>query len=171
VKKLAWVGFVIAIGAVMFYGRCEPVKGAIREHVELALDGAKVVRVPATATLSRGGSQIEIAMTKRIGFAGHPPREMDFLWGGRFAMSVASRRDGEALEIGTYGEWDSHIEGGAWIELELRVPEGVEVVTDPALAGEKSRAQGPASSYDDNPRTYWYGPTRPADGWTPHIGT
>jgi hypothetical protein len=40
--------------------------------------------------------------------------------------------------IGTYGEWDSLIEGGTSIELIVEVPDGIEIERDDHLSGGSS---------------------------------
>jgi hypothetical protein len=40
-------------------------------------------------------------------------------------MGIAWQAEGEKLYIGTYGEWDSLIEGGTSIELVVEAPGGV----------------------------------------------
>lgn len=89
-------------------------------------------------------------------------------------MGIATHIDGDVLEFSTFGEWDSHIEGGAMIEeLKFFVPEGTIIERGDDLQGEFSKAQGfdrkDAAPWD-NPDTYWYAPTKSAKGWTSYSG-
>ena len=72
--------------------------------------------------------------------------------------------------VATYGEWDSHIEGGASIRLLFVVPRSIEIQTDESLSGEDSKGRAWDGAYLTKPRDvdngYWYGPASPATGWT-----
>src|SRR6185312_214640 len=58
----------------------------------------------------------------------------------RHKMGCAVRRDGATLTVATFGEWNSHIEGGADIELILFVPAALKPVKSPGLSGITSAA-------------------------------
>jgi hypothetical protein len=80
-------------------------------------------------------------------------------------MGCATKREGEDLVVATYGEWDSHIEGGAFMLVLAVVPEGVEVESRKGLSGTGSAAREWHSNYLSKPANakggYWYGPASP----------
>jgi hypothetical protein len=87
-------------------------------------------------------------------------------------MGVAYRREGDSIILGTFGEWDSHIEGGTGIRLRVAVPDGITVKRAPRLSGPESEAYShdPESwvGLTDSPefkKCYWYGPLGPSHGW------
>ncbi|MGE3853241.1 MAG: hypothetical protein AB7K09_15990 [Planctomycetota bacterium] len=128
--------------------------------------GVITVAVPAGATITRGGERIRVVAQKVLGFVGHPPSAMSIA-SARTCMGVATRVDDDGvLLVGTYGEWDSHIEGGAYIELALQIPVGVEVIQRDDLGGEASIAAGPARFQVPGSSDYWYAAVDAAPGWT-----
>ena len=87
-------------------------------------------------------------------------------------MGIAYKIDHANVTLGTYGEWDSHIEGGARIRgLRVDVPAGLMVRKEQGLIGEKSRANGLPTTDPDSfdtqelKRCYWYGPRGPNAEW------
>ena len=91
------------------------------------------------------------------------------LHGTRKNMGCAIQKDGNALLIATYGEWDSHKEGSAHMKLIALVPEKIEVEQRKGLSGPESAAQGQSQSIvkgKDGKDEYWYGPTTPRTGWS-----
>jgi hypothetical protein len=149
--------------------------GTVHDEAEIPLRDVRVIRLPvgAEVCVDADADFILVQMDKTLGFVGHPPREISIREGSRI-MGVATRKDGDVMEIATYGEWDSHLEGGARIEnLRFVVPQSVAVERGDGLAGEDSKAQG-FERDDALPRdykeTYWYAPTKPAVGWTSYPG-
>jgi hypothetical protein len=53
-------------------------------------------------------------------------------------MGCAVKTEGDALAVGIYGEWDSHIEGGADMKLVVVVAEGLAVEHRKGLSRDKS---------------------------------
>jgi hypothetical protein len=102
-----------------------------------------------------------------LDFAGHPPEPMSNRT-GRTKMGCATKVEGKTLVMATFGEWTSK-EGGARFKLLLVVPKGVEVERRKGLAGSDSAAHSaPGVSPPEREEMkdgYWYGPTRPTDGW------
>jgi hypothetical protein len=76
-------------------------------------------------------------MAKTLNYGGHPG-ELMTIRKMREDMGCASREDGDTLLIRTFGEWDSRIEGGAYITLVVVVPNGVEVEQRKGLSGPKN---------------------------------
>ena len=76
------------------------------------------------------------------------------------------------MTVATFGEWDSHIEGGADIKLIAVVPSGLTVERRNDLSGGKSAAT--RSKENETPRSDstaisendWWGRTSLADGWS-----
>jgi hypothetical protein len=85
-------------------------------------------------------------------------------------MGCAVRAEGDELLLATFGEWDSHIEGGAQMKLVANVPEGMDVEQRKGLSGEDSAGREWHGQYltksKDAKGGYWYGPASPAEGWT-----
>jgi hypothetical protein len=131
---------------------------------------ARTVVLPDTAAVQRTAEAgvVRLFMAKRLGFVGHPPEPIS-IRSGRKNMGCAVRVEGDALVIATFGEWDSHIEGGAGLRLVAVVPDGLGVGQREGLSGEKSAARERKGTYGTKPPDakggYWYAPTTPADGW------
>jgi len=127
--------------------------------------------LPNTATVRKGGEagKVQLFMAKTLSFGGHPGEAMS-IRSGRNSMGCAVRAEGNALIVATYGEWDSHIEGGAYVELVALVPEGVEFELRKGLSGENSIGQEPSRGWlagsKDSKGGHWYGPTSPTEQWT-----
>jgi hypothetical protein len=85
-------------------------------------------------------------------------------------MGCAVRSEGDALVVATYGEWDSHIEGGAHMKLVAVVPDGFAVEHRKTLSGPDSAGHERHGQHRAKPKDaqdgYWYGPSSPAEGWT-----
>jgi hypothetical protein len=143
-------------------GCARVVNGSVTEHATIPAEHIAVLRVPEHATVETGGDRIDLAIEKTLAYHGHPTHRMSIDNSGAL-MGMALRRDGDTVELGTYGEWGS-IEGGAGIKLTVRVPRAITVERDRTLeAGEQSRADGRDRPPAD---VSWFGSTRPADGWT-----
>jgi hypothetical protein len=143
--------------------------GTAFDKAAVDLGTAKRVVLPDTAAVRRAGQPgtVQLFMTKRLGFGGHPPERMS-IRDARKNMGCAVKTEGDALVIATYGEWDSHIEGGADMKLIAVVPEGVEVEQRKGLSGEDSAGRewhGELTKPKDAKGGWWYGPAAPAEGW------
>jgi hypothetical protein len=132
---------------------------------------AKKIVLPDSATVRRTAESgpISLFMAKRLHFGGHPPEPMS-IRGARKNMGCAVKAEGETLIIATFGEWDSHKEGGADMKLVVVVPERLEVEKRGGLSGENSAAREWSGTYLTKPAEakggYWYGPASPAGGWS-----
>ncbi len=161
--------------AALLLGACGMVSnGTVHDSAEIPLADVRTVRVPERAEVEfvESGTTIRAEMAKTLAFAGHPPRRMSIRETAK-NMGVATRMEGDLMELATYGEWDSQIEGGAFIELTLVVPKHISVVRGTSLSGPDSVAQGWDNEDADprgDPDTYGYVPTKPAKVWTAYPG-
>lgn len=157
---------VVLLGVV---GCARVHNGTVVDVADIPLAGATRLALPASAVVTRDGPAgvMRIEMTKRLRFHGHPPRSMSIAAGCRL-MGVATRRSGDVLELATFGDFATK-EGGASIELAVRVPPGVDVDKERELEGDTSPARG-SSSGREHPDTYWYASPEPAAGWTAFVG-
>jgi hypothetical protein len=143
--------------------------GSAYDKATLDLGKLKRIAIPEGAEVVQGddGWTIRVFIKKTLDFAGHPPEPMSIRT-GRTKMGCATKVEGKTLVMATFGEWTSK-EGGARIKLLLVVPKGVEVERRNGLAGSESAAHSePGVSPSQREGTkdgYWYGPTRPTDGW------
>jgi hypothetical protein len=140
------------------------------DQAALDIENYKKVVVPDTAVVRREGNanKLQVFMRKRMRFGGHPPESMSIRT-ARKNMGCAVKDEGGSLVLATFGEWDSHIEGGTNMALVVLVPEGVEVENRSDLSGEKSADREWHGDYLTKPKEvkegWWYGPASPADGW------
>jgi hypothetical protein len=147
--------------------------GAIFERGSVVLrPGITRVVVPETAAVAYGApaATIELFVEKSLGFAGHPPAPMPAA-GLQRNMGCATHTEGSDLVLATFGEWDSHIEGSASLELFVRVPIGTTVVRRVGLEGDESAAVAwpesvPYEKQEAGRVGYWYAPTNPIPGFT-----
>jgi hypothetical protein len=116
----------------VFNGKVE--NGVAYDKATLEPGDHEAVVVPKEAKVETGGQGIEIYMAKRLSYAGHP-REFMSIREERKKMGCASRTETKKLVIGTFGEWDSNIEGGAEMMLLIRVPATVRVERRKGLSG------------------------------------
>jgi hypothetical protein len=139
--------------------------GSAYDCSALRIKGISKIVVPSDAEVESGLAEnvIVIRMRKSLAFMGHPPK-MVTPYVARWNMGCAWKVDGETLLLGTYGEWDSHIEGGASMRLAITAPPGLPVEKREGLSGESSSADPPASVTEDD-QWYWYGPVAPGAGW------
>ena len=144
--------------------------GTAYDRADVDPGGAKKVVLPDTAIVRRTAEvgPIRRFMAKRLGFGGHPPEPVS-IRDARKNMGCALKAEGDALLVATFGEWDSHIEGGADMKLVAVVPEGRAVEQRKGLSGEKSAGREWGGVYLTKPANakggYWYGPASPAGGW------
>ena len=82
-------------------------------------------------------NDIEIYIEKTLYFVGHPGKPIR-IGEVRKYMGVAYKTDGEILTIAAYGEWNSRIEGGAFINLLIVVPKRIRITKKSDLRVEKS---------------------------------
>jgi hypothetical protein len=125
----------------------------------LELSGFSALVLPADAT-------VDVSMTDAVVL--YMAKEVHFMSIPTFAVSIpealekmgiAWQAEGEKLYIGTYGEWDSLIEGGTSIELVVEAPDGIEIERDARLSGGNSIVT--ATGQPDG----WNVIGGPAEGW------
>jgi hypothetical protein len=145
--------------------------GSAFDRARVDLKGYRKVAVPDDATVRRGerGQLLQILMDKCLDYMGHPTIPMSIRT-MRKQMGCATREEGEALVVATFGEWDSHIEGGAAMRIIVIVPEGVEVEKREGLSGPTSAGADWQGQERESPKLRgmkgcWYRPASPADGW------
>jgi hypothetical protein len=144
--------------------------GSAFDQAALDIGKYKKIVVPDSAAVRRNGKgdKLQIFMKKSLGFHGHPPESMSIRT-AREHMGCAVKEQDSSLVLATFGEWDSHIEGGTRMDMKLLVPEGVEVEKRGGLSGEHSDGREWHGTYLTKPREvkegWWYGPASPADGW------
>ncbi len=130
---------------------------------------AKKVVLPDTATVRKSGEagSMQLFLAKTLSFGGHPSEPIT-IDGARKNMGCALRSGVDALELATYGEWNTK-EGGAHLKLLVIVPEKIEVEQRKGLSGPQSAAQGQSQNLvkgKDGKDEYWYGPASPRTGWS-----
>jgi len=149
------------------------VNGFSYEKAALQLPPNKLLVIPQEALVEKKkqGDKVEIYLEKRLNFHGHPPSPMH-IRDAREYMGIASREEKDAVFIATFGEWDSRIEGGAFIRMFVCVPDKVELKKAKRLSGEESKAYFDEDSawmkLMDSPqfkKCYWYGAITPKEGW------
>jgi hypothetical protein len=145
--------------------------GSAFDRATVDLGTAKKIALPDNAVVRKTAEagQVRLFMKKTLAFGGHPPEAMS-IRGARKNMGCAVKVEGETLVVATYGEWDSHIEGGTDLRLVAVVPDGIEVVQRAGLSGQDSVGQEWHGKYLTKPKDaqggYWYGPASPAEGWS-----
>lgn len=162
---------VVVSGRYVSIGGAVVENGSAFDRAALDVTPYKVLVLPEDAEVREGApqGQLQIFTRKVLAFGGHPPERMS-VSGARKNMGCAVKAEGDVLTVATLGEWDSHIEGGAFMGLLFIVPEGIEVRRQAGLSGEDSAGREWAGAYLTKPKDakggYWYGPASPAGGWS-----
>jgi hypothetical protein len=144
--------------------------GQAYDKAALSISADQVLVVPKDAVVEEGASagRVEVFMEKTLAFGGHPPERMSIRM-ARDHMGVGCKTEDGKVILATYGEWDSQIEGGAFLRLLVRVPEGVPVERRADLSGPESVGREWHGEYLTKPAEvrggYWYGPASPGPGW------
>jgi hypothetical protein len=152
-------------------GEVKVENGSAFDRASLDVSPYKVLVLPDDAEVRQGAPDkaLQIFMRKVLAYHGHPSERMS-VSGERKNMGCAVNAEGDMLTVATFGEWDSHEEGGALMGLLFIVPEGVEVRRQAGLSGEHSAGREWHGVYLTKPKDakggYWYGPASPADGWS-----
>jgi hypothetical protein len=140
--------------------------GTVYDRARIDAQGVVKVVFPKDAIVrhTHAPEAIQLFMAKQLQFFGHPPAPIN-LRSARAYLGCATRKDGQALLVATYGEWGSK-EGGARIRLLALVPEGIEIDQRDELSGPQSPANHGAEMSSAGPDGYWYGAKAPAKDWT-----
>lgn len=149
--------------------------GTAYEMATMSLEGIKRLVAPGNAVVRHSGEKgvVRIHLAKMLMYAGHPPHVMNVESAKRY-MGIAFKRVGDELHLATFGEWDSHIEGGASVGLEIIVPAGFQHEARTDYSGENSAAHEVeplefGGTLKVTPKEYtqgWWGPVKPGPGWT-----
>jgi hypothetical protein len=145
--------------------------GSAYDQAAIDVTPYKAIYLPEDADVQIGAEEgkLQLFMRKTLSFGGHPPESM-YLRDTRKHMGCALKAEDDALLVATFGEWDSHIEGGTFMGLLFLVPEGIEVRRKANLSGPNSAGREWNGSYLTKPKEvktgYWYGPASPATGWS-----
>jgi hypothetical protein len=144
--------------------------GSAYDRAAVDLSDARKLILPHNAVVRRAGEpgKIQFFMKKTLQFVGHPPKSMS-IRDARQNMGCAVKSEGGDLLVATFGEWDSHIEGGTQMKLVASVPDGIAIEQRQELSGTKSAGQEWHGQYLTRPKDarggYWYGPASPGAGW------
>ena len=116
--------------------------GTAYDKTQMDLEKHTKLVVPENVKIRTDGpaGKIQIFMAKTLAYAGHPPESMSIRQ-MRNQMGCAVKSENEILIVGPYGEWDSHIEGGASIKLIIVLPKGVTVEKRKGLPEEVRKSQ------------------------------
>jgi len=145
--------------------------GSAFDRAVLDVTPYKTLILPDDAAVRDGApaKEVQIFMQKKLSFGGHPPERMS-IRGARKNMGSAVKADGDTLMVATFGEWDSRIEGGAFMGLLFLVPEEIKIRRQANLSGPDSAGREWTGAYLTKPKDakegYWYGPASPAEGWS-----
>jgi hypothetical protein len=162
---------VVVSDRYVAFGGAVVENGSAFDRAALDVAPYKVLVLPDDAEVREGAPDktLQIFMRKVLEFGGHPPERMS-VSGARKNMGCAVQAEGDTLTVATFGEWDSHIEGGALMGLLFIIPEGVEVRRQAELSGEDSAGREWHGAYLTKPKDakggYWYGPASPGEGWS-----
>jgi hypothetical protein len=126
--------------------------GSAYDKATIGIGTFKKLVVPESAEVRTGGTtgEVQIFMKKTLGYAGFPSESMSIKKSRKKMGCVAHAEEG-ALAIATFGEFDSHIEGGTSMELLFVVPDNVEVERRANLSGENSVGRRWSARIPDSP--------------------
>ncbi|HEY2784091.1 MAG TPA: hypothetical protein VGJ05_03875 [Fimbriiglobus sp.] len=144
--------------------------GSAYDRAAFDLGAAKKVVLSDWAMVRRSAEteKVVLFMKKTLNFSGHPSERVSIRDERKRMGCVVKAKEG-ALVIATFGEWDSHIEGGAYMRVIAVIPEGVEVEQRNGLSGEHSAGKewpGGRPPWPGEPKGgYVWGPGSVAGGW------
>ena len=142
------------------------VNGSAFDCGAIELEQITTLIVPSEAVVRRTDRTrvVVVRARKNLNFAGHTGGRPINPGTARENMGSAWKRTGRTVRIGTYGEFNTHIEGGAWIDLHLEVPRGLKVDRSADLSGPWSEAG--ALEYSERlAHGKWHAPTTPRMNW------
>ena len=114
--------------------------GAAYDKAVIDLSDCRGLVLPANAEVRFGApkGEMRLFMQKELCFAGHPGSWIS-IRGERKHMGCALTRSAGTVTLGTFGEWDSQIEGGTRMRVVCVVPDGLRVFRRQALSGPASQ--------------------------------
>jgi hypothetical protein len=135
------LGGCIRDGSITFTHSADPLvtNGIAYDQAEVDVSGLARVALPKTAKVFRSedAHHCRLVIEKTLDFAGRPG-EAASIEEDRREMGCATRINGDTIAIGTFGEYDTNIEGGCYIHVRISVPIGIEVVRRDDLEGPSS---------------------------------
>jgi hypothetical protein len=129
-----------------------------------------VVPTKTEVEFSEKPGRLTLLMKKQMGFMGHPPNRTT-IDEARQQMGCAYRKHDGKLFVGKFGEFDSGGEGGKFVSLTVRVPEGTVVERSDELelpSGDRARSS-PLSLHQEG-KDLWCSVEGSNDHWTPVLG-
>jgi hypothetical protein len=110
--------------------------GVVYDRASLDNRDSKKIVLPENTTVLRSGEpgKIQLYMAKTLSFGGHPSEPMT-LNRLRKEMGCAVQEAEGAILISTYGEWDSHKEGGTQMKLVVNLPDQILTEQRKGLSG------------------------------------
>lgn len=129
-----------------------------------------VVPTKTEVEFSEEPGRATLFMKKEMGFMGHPSERMT-IDEERRQMGCAYRKHEGKVFVGKFGEFDSGIEGGKFISLKIRVPEGtvIERTDDLELPGSSGARSSPLRLHQEG-KDVWCMVKDSSDRWTPVVG-
>lgn len=133
-SSTAWKAYVLLLGIVTCVGcrsdvvytrSIDPMitNGYVTDEVRMAVVPQDTLRVPAGTVVERseGNDQVVIKQRKELAIFDHPA-ERDSIDDVRYKMGTIACRDGQTLELDTYGAYKIDGVGGRSISLTCIVP-------------------------------------------------
>jgi hypothetical protein len=145
--------------------------GEAYDRAAIEIEHYKKVILPDSAEVRHEGKEnkIQVFLKKHMHFGGHPPKSMSIRTERKDMGCAVKEEDDVTLVFATFGEWNSHKEGGSQIAILILVPEGIDVEQRSGLSGESSAGRVWHGQYLTKPKNvqegWWYGPASPAEGW------
>ena len=141
--------------------------GTLRGAATLDVSEIRWIVVPKDAVIARTAEPgVRLIVERTLSFDGYPPASMlKADWSG--CMGAMSKRSGNVLTIWTFGTWNSRIEGGAAVLLDVRIPRGISVLRRAKLPKPSRRSDSMPTEVntDGSCRSYWYAPKDPPAGF------
>jgi len=133
----------VPIAALLLLAGCTSYQGAVLNSAEISIQGVQEVIVPDDAEVRAGGpaGRLTLTMEKSLEVEGTEAGFDDIDW-RRHSMGVASRLEGQRLELATFGEFSDPQQGQARIQLSIRLPDGISVTRGVGRSGPSSMGNG-----------------------------
>ncbi|MGD0899465.1 MAG: hypothetical protein ABR915_16640 [Thermoguttaceae bacterium] len=119
---------------------------------------------------SEKSGRLTLLMKKEMGFMGHPP-EGTTIDEQRRQMGCAYRECDRKIHVGKFGEFDSGIEGGKFVSLKVRVPDGTVIErNDDMELPSSGGAKGSPLRLHQEGKDVWCSVEGSREHWTPVFG-